>query len=253
MNNDIAIPQPSQKSYGQISPARRFPLNVSNIERVASAAGGAYILTNAILKRNLTFTKAISAGLLLLRGISGHCPVYDALGKREPGFHAKNVNIKTTLPINRARHEVYGFWRRLENLPRYMRHLESVKIIDENISEWKAKIPGGLGTVTWRSEIVKDEPGATLSWKSLPGSVIENAGKIEFSDAGKWGTNVHVVITYHAPLGIVGEAAARLLNPMFEKIVKEDVINLKHYIEAGAKYEELRGAPEVASDFYPSF
>src|SRR5687768_18020130 len=43
---------------------------------------------------------------------------------------------------------------------------------------------------------VKDDPGDTLSWHSLPGSAVENAGKITFSDAWNAGTMVDIVISY---------------------------------------------------------
>ena len=52
-----------------------------------------------------------------------------------------------------------------------------------------------------------------------------------FSDAWNAGTLVEIVISYHAPLGLLGEKAGRLLNPVFEKLVYEDVKNFKRYIE----------------------
>ena len=132
-----------------------------------------------------------------------------------------------------------------------MRHLKKVQVLDETTSEWTASIPrlpGKLGTVSWKSEIVKDDPGALLSWKSLPGSAIENAGKVSFNDAGKFGTEVHVVISYHAPLGLVGEKAGKLLNPLFEKMVREDIRNFKRFIETG-EIPTTEGQPVGRSNF----
>jgi uncharacterized membrane protein len=235
METNIAAPKNHTSSKG-------LQLNVGAIERTISVAGGSYLLVNSIAKKEMTVVKTLAAALLLFRGLTGHCPAYKAIGKNEIDYHPKNINIKTTLTVNKPRHEVYGFWRRLENLPRYMKHLEKVTVIDENISEWKAKMPGGLGAITWRSQIVKDEPGALLSWQSVPGSGIENAGKIEFSDAGNFGTEVHTVLSYHAPLGIIGEQAAKLLNPVFEAMVKEDIKNLKRFLETG-EIPTIEGQP----------
>lgn len=82
---------------------------------------------------------------------------------------------------------------------------------------------------------MKDEEGSLLSWQSLPGSTIENAGKVEFRDAlGNQGTELRVMITYRPPAGNVGSGIAKLLNPMFEKIVREDVNNFKSFIDAGS-------------------
>jgi uncharacterized membrane protein len=207
--------------------------NVGRPERLLSVIGGGYLLYNAIAERKAGVYQTLAGSYLLLRGFTGFCPLYRAAGKTEVDFRTQNINIKAALTINRPREQVYAFWRRLENLPLFMKHLKRVEVIDEKTSEWKAVVPGEWGAITWRSEIVKDDPGSTLSWHSLPGSAIENAGKITFSDAGRFGTEIHVVISYHAPLGLLGEKTIRLFNPVFEDIVKEDVRNFKRYMETG--------------------
>ena len=55
---------------------------------------------------------------------------------------------------------------------------------------------------------------------------------VTFSDAPQ-GTEIDIVISYHAPLGMIGEKTGRLLNPIFERIVREDIRNFKEYIETG--------------------
>lgn len=205
--------------------------NVAVPERLLSVAGGAALLLDIFANRKINLLQTMAGGYLILRGVTGFCLAYDQIGKKEINYRAPNVNIRTSLTINRPRDQVYAFWRRLQNLPLFMKHLRNVTVLDERLSEWTAVLAGDVGTVSWTSEIVKDDPGAMLSWNSLPESAIENAGKITFKDAGVTGTDVHIVISYHAPLGIVGEKAARLLNPMFERMVMNDVKNFKHYME----------------------
>lgn len=205
--------------------------NVAIPERVLSVAGGAALLLDIFANRKINFLQTMAGSYLLLRGVTGFCLAYDQIGKREIDYRTPNINIRTSLTINRPRDQVYAFWRRLQNLPLFMKHLQNVTVLDERLSEWTAVLTGEVGTVSWTSEIVKDDPGAMLSWHSLPESAIENAGKITFADAGLTGTRVNIVISYHAPLGIVGEKAARLLNPIFEKMVLNDVKNFKHYME----------------------
>lgn len=73
-----------------------------------------------------------------------------------------------------------------------------------------------------------------ISWKSLPGATIENAGKVDFQDSlGDQGTELRVVITYRPPAGKVGGGIAWLLNPVFRKMIENDIINFKQYIETG--------------------
>jgi uncharacterized membrane protein len=207
--------------------------NVGRPERLLSVLSGGYLLYDAVSQKKASIFQTLTGSYLLLRGLTGFCAIYQAAGKTELDFRTQNINIKTALTVNRPRDQVYAFWRRLDNLPLFMKHLKSVVVSDENISEWKAVVPGALGTIAWKSQIVKDDPGSLLGWQSLPGSAIDNAGKITFSDAGKFGTEIHVVISYHAPLGLLGEKAIRLFNPLFEGMVKEDIRNFKRYMETG--------------------
>ena len=71
-----------------------------------------------------------------------------------------------------------------------------------------------------------------IGWQSLPDSMINNAGKVMFHDAlGGKGTELEVVIIYHAPAGELGAGVAKLLNPVLEKLIRQDVMNFKEYIE----------------------
>ncbi|MBE8725971.1 SRPBCC family protein [Flavobacterium hungaricum] len=205
--------------------------NVSTLERVLMITSGAYLLYNALSKESKSVTQAGAGGAMLLRGISGYCPVYDA-ADHLMNDKASNVNIRITSVINKPVSEVYNFWRNLENLPKFMNHLESVKTISSTISEWTAKGPAGIGKISWKAEIIKDDKNALLSWNSIEGSTIKNAGKVVFKSKGQ-ATEIDVTISYHAPLGIAGESTAKLLNPYFEKLVKDDISNLKVYLETG--------------------
>ena len=209
---------------------QNLQVNVSREERGLSLLAGAYFLYDALGKKEKSFLEAAFAGFLLYRGATGNCPTYTAIGKTKPDNHSRNINIQISQFVNKPRQEVYDFWRKVENLPLFMEHLKHVESLNDQISVWEAKIPGWMGTVRWKSEIVKEVPYELLGWQSLPGSSIYNAGKVEFKDAGE-GTEMHVVISYHAPGGIAGEGAARLINPVFRDMLEEDVHNFKWYIE----------------------
>lgn len=208
-----------------------FHVNVSPSERAVSLLTGAWFLYDGLGKRNKSFLETLLAGYLLYRGATGNCAAYSALGKTKPDNRSRNVNIQVRQIVNRPRKDVYEFWRNFENLPLFMEHLESVDSLNDSIFVWQAKIPGGLGKVRWKTEIVKERPYQLIGWHSLPGSTIESAGKIEFKDVTEHSTEVHVVISYHAPGGIPGEGAARLINPVFEDVLREDITNFKAYME----------------------
>lgn len=206
-------------------------VNISKPERIAMVAAGAYLLYRALKRKDdKKAIEGFAAGTVLFRGISGYCPAYD-LAERTHAFAGNNISITTSLTVNKPVEEVYNAWRRLENLPLFMNHLHSVRELDQYKSEWKANIPGGLGTISWEAEILMDEPNQLLSWHSLPGSTIHNSGKVRFRNNGDV-TDLEVTISYHAPMGKPGEAIAKLLNPVFENMVTKDIENFKHYIES---------------------
>lgn len=211
-------------------------VNVGQGERIASAAIGAWLLSsgfNNFLKHPLNgFFKTVLGGYLLYRGASGHCAVYESLGKTKGVTQTANINIRTGLIVNKPKDEVYNFWRKLENLPLFMKHLASVTEIDSKHSHWEAMIPGNIGKVKWNAEIVKEEPGNLIGWQSIPNSMINNAGKVTFHDAlGGQGTELEVVITYHPPAGEIGAGIAKRLTPVFEKMIRQDIMSFKEYIE----------------------
>ncbi|RYY39345.1 MAG: DUF2892 domain-containing protein [Chitinophagaceae bacterium] len=211
-------------------------VNVGQTERLFSTAMGAFLLSSGlgnIFRHPVNgLLKTAIGGYLLYRGSSGHCPLYSAIGKQAGVERTDAINIRTNLIVNKPKDEVYRFWRKLENLPLFMKHLASVTEIDEKHSHWEAVIPGGIGKIKWNAEIVKEEEGYMIGWQSIPNATISNAGKVVFHDAlGGQGTELEVIISYHAPAGELGAGIAKALNPVFERIIRQDVMNFKEYIE----------------------
>src|SRR4051812_15648061 len=107
-------------------------------------------------------------------------------------------NVKKSVTIMLPRQQVYQFWRDFSNLPRFMQHLEAVEERGGR-SHWVAKGPAGK-TVEWDAEIVEEVPGEQISWKSLPGSDVENSGLVRFFDApADRGTEIVVDLRYDPP------------------------------------------------------
>ena len=97
-----------------------------------------------------------------------------------------------------------------------------------------AEIPGGFGTIEWDAEIIWEEKNHLLSWRSLPGSEIENSGEVRFEDTpGGKSTFVDTTISYRPPAGELGGLAAKLLNPGFKKVVENDLEEFKKIMEKG--------------------
>ena len=212
-------------------PAEKPAANMGDGERVLSAVAGSLLLYFVAKKHIVNSLLLLGGGYLLYRAISGHCPVGAALKRKDHPGRASNINIRTELVVNRPRPEVYAFWRRLENLPLFMKHLDHVDEIDNTTSAWKLKMPAGMGDIRWEAKIVKEERDVELSWHSVPGAPIQNTGKINFSDTPGNATRIDIMISYRAPAGAIGERIGRLLNPAFREKIESDLHHFKQYIE----------------------
>lgn len=143
------------------------------------------------------------------------------------------VRAHYNIIINRPPEDVYVQWRNFENLPTFMRHLVSVTEKGEGRSRWIAKAPAGA-TVQWDAELVQDIPGQIISWRSLPGSMIQNSGSVKFSEApGGRGCFVAVEIEYRPPVGVLGAGVACLFREEPNAQLKDDMRRFKQFVEVG--------------------
>jgi uncharacterized membrane protein len=206
--------------------------NLGDVERGLSLAGGAALLIWALVRfSRWKAIPALGSAYLLYRGISGRDPVYRKMGiVRRDG---RGIEVTQAITIGMSREELYRFWRRLENLPTVMSHLEEVLPLDETRSRWRVKAPLGM-SVEWEAQITEDRPFELISWRSLPDSQIRTEGTVRFTDApdGR-GCEVHVRLSYQPPFGSAGAALARLWGEEPRLQVRDDLRRLKQLLETG--------------------
>lgn len=151
---------------------------------------------------------------------------------------AKRSPVRSTIiravTVNRPVHEVYRFWRDLENLPRFMRHLEAVEVTDQRRSHWTAKGPAGR-KLEWDAEIVEDQPNESIAWRSLGGGAIDHIGRVLFAPApGGRGTEVRVEMHQeYPPGGQLAETVAKLFRQAPEQKIQDDLRAFKQVMETG--------------------
>jgi uncharacterized membrane protein len=214
-------------------------VNVGRVERGVSLATGAALLAYTLVRRpnaKLGLPLGLDAGYMLYRGATGHCVFYQMLGinRAEANGH-EGILVERAVTVNRPRAELYEAWRNFENLPSFMQHLESVSVEDRESgrSHWVAKGPLGRN-VQWDAEVIEERENELLVWKSLPGSLVESMGRVEFVEApGGRGTIVHVSMQYNPPAGSMGAAFAKLFGKEPGTQVKEDLRHFKQIMETG--------------------
>ncbi len=218
-------------------------VNVGRRERWISAVAAAAVVAYGLRRRRRRGLLLPIAGALIGRAVSGRCAVNRMLGRNTALDEApssrvtsvrrgEGVRVDESIVLNRARGEVYRFWRNLENLPRFMDHLEAVTVLDERRSHWTAKGPAG-SRVEWDAEIHNEIPNELIAWRSLQGSEVDNAGSVHFMPTENGDTEVRVVLRYDPPAGKLGAAVARLFGEDPSRQVADDLRRLKQVLETG--------------------
>jgi uncharacterized membrane protein len=136
--------------------------------------------------------------------------------------------------IDRPARDLYDFWRNFENLARVFDNIIAIKTLDEQRSHWRVKSAGGDRPFEWVARVVEDQPGERIAWESEVGAEIANSGWIEFVEAplGR-GTEVRAFITYAAPLGVIGDVAAKLMRKDPATLARIELRRFKQLMETG--------------------
>jgi uncharacterized membrane protein len=143
------------------------------------------------------------------------------------------IRTKRSITVGKTPEECYAFWHNFENLPQFMRHLESVTVTGERRSHWKAKAPAGQ-SVEWDADTLEDRPNELISWRSTPDSEIYNAGSVRFQKApGDRGTELRVELEYKPMFGKLGSKIAMLWREEPGQQVMDDLRHFKQVMETG--------------------
>src|SRR5262245_8383761 len=150
-------------------------------------------------RNKLAMATAAVAGVTALDAICSQ-----RLSRRNGARGDGVIRLAQSVTINRSPEELYRFWRDFQNLPRFMKHLESVRATGDRRSHWVAKAPAGR-TVEWDAEVTEDRPNELIAWRSLEGADVDSVGSVRFIRApGGRGSIVKVEMRCSPPAGVVG-------------------------------------------------
>jgi len=238
----------TQEIHGVTQP--RWPkVNVSTPERWISAFGAGALLAYGATHHSWNrFLSIAAGGGLLHRAVTGRCQFYKALNvntaeRDESGVtgvhHHEGVKVEHALAIDRSAEELYRFWRDVENLPSFMRSLESVRILNNGRSHWAVKAPAGK-TVEWDAEIHNEIENELIAWRSLQGADIYNAGSVRFRTLPDGRTEVKVAMSFEPPFGRFGLEIAKLLGEDPAQQLRDDLWLFKQMMETGGPSDEIK-------------
>ncbi len=141
--------------------------------------------------------------------------------------------VEKVVTINKPAEELYRFWHKFENLPRFMKHLKDVKVYDDRRSRWTTRGPLN-SSIEWDAVIIEDRENELISWASVQGADVDNSGSVSFEPApGNRGTEVKVVTQYNPPGGAIGDAVAKLFGEEPKQQLGDDLHRFKMIAETG--------------------
>ena len=132
------------------------------------------------------------------------------------------VQVEVDIPIELA----WNLWSDLEQMPRWMKWIDSVEVLKENpeLSRWK--LASGSFQFSWLSRILKLVPQQIIQWESVDG--LPNRGAVRFYDR-HGGSIVKLTVAYAIP-GILGKLMDNLfLGRIVESTIQADLERFKDY------------------------
>jgi uncharacterized membrane protein len=143
-----------------------------NVERWGALATASALFVYGASRRSIPgVCVAAAATPFAYRGIAGRWPTFFAPLLRSDDdtrvalAGERGVHVREAIRLEKPLAEVYAFWRRFENLPRFMSHLEDVTQLSDGRSQWVAKGPGRL-RVEWNAEIINEVENQVIGWRS---------------------------------------------------------------------------------------
>ncbi|MBD1899337.1 SRPBCC family protein [Trichocoleus sp. DQ-A3] len=133
-----------------------------------------------------------------------------------------SVQVEVPVPID----EVWNLWSDLEQMPRWMKWIDSVTVLDNDptLSRWKLAT-GGL-EFTWLARIVKKVPNQIIQWESVGG--LPNRGAIRFYD--RHGSSIVKLTVAYAIPGWLGRLMDNLfLGRVVESTIQADLDRFREY------------------------
>lgn len=213
---------------------------LGSLERWGSVTTAAALMLYGVSRRTPSgIGLALAATPLAYRGLAGRWPPPLTSQRRGPSDTRaalagdRGFVVHESIRLERPVAEVYSFWRRLENLPRFMDHLHQVTETGNGRSHWMAKGPGGV-LVEWDAEIINEVENQVIGWRSLPGGDVTVAGSVNFDTvrAGR-STQLTVRLQYAPPAGRMGAFVSMLAGREPSQTIREDLRRLKQILEAG--------------------
>jgi uncharacterized membrane protein len=139
--------------------------------------------------------------------------------------------VRTSALIQGSTEALYHLWRDVESAPLWQEQIVSVVKTGPMTSRWSMATSNDddAKVIEWDSEILADEPGVRIAWRSIGGDS-DNAGEVIFEQAvGDRGTAVTVLQEFR--MGKLVSAWEALVGRNPKQAVVENLRHFKAFAE----------------------
>lgn len=201
--------------------------NWSPAGRVAASAAGTALLVNACARGGVASAFAGLLGAGLIARAAANRSIGHVVGIGGP---TQGVVVRKSIHVDATPAEAYRHWD-IERFPQWMSHVREVRHIGGNYFHWVVDGPARV-PVEWDAEITGAVENVYMSWRSVEGSIVDNAGSVRFRPEGD-GTRVEITFCYMPPGGVLGHGIARVLGADPAGRLDDDLMRFKSSLETG--------------------
>ena len=160
-----------------------------------------------------------------------------------PEDHDGKAWVRTSAIINADAQSLYNLWRNVEAAPAWQEQLKEVSRTGPNTARWV--MLKGEKTLTWDTEVLADEPGKRIAWRSIAGD-IDTAGEVIF-EAAPTGRGTMVTVLQEFKMGKLAIAWETLTGRNPKQAVIENLRHFKALAETG-EIPRTHGQPHGPRD-----
>jgi uncharacterized membrane protein len=198
--------------------------------RMLACTAGTALAGYGVSRRDYGGALAIATGIGLMARAATNAELRRVTGI---GAGRRAVDVQKTIVIDAPVEDVFGFWTRYENFPKFMSRVLDVRVgAREGQSRWKVMGPAGV-PVEFDAIVSAFVPNETFGWRTVQGSTVAHAGIVRFEPTADGSTRVHIRMSYTPPGGRVGHGIATAFGVDPKRSMDEDLGRLKTLIETG--------------------
>lgn len=152
--------------------------------------------------------------------------------------------VRTSALLQASADDLYKMWHDIEKAPLWQEQIVQVTKTSQTTSHWVMRASGDekseQKTIEWDSEILADEPGRRIAWRSIGGES-QNAGEVIFEPApGGRGTMITVLQEFR--LGKLASLWETIVGRNPKQAVIENLRHFKALAETG-EIPRIQGQP----------